>query len=68
MCGNTFSNIFEDPLFCDLADEDLTLRGDSPCLPANNPWGELIGAHEQGCEAPIPVEDTSWGAVKALYR
>jgi hypothetical protein len=68
MCGNTFNNIFEDPLFCDLQGEDLTLQEDSPCLPANNPWGQLIGAHEQGCEGPVPVEDASWGAIKAMYR
>ena len=26
----------------------LTLREDSPCLPENNPWGELIGALGDG--------------------
>jgi hypothetical protein len=68
MCGNTFSNIFEDPTFCDLGGRDLTLSEDSPCLPSNNAWGELIGAHEQGCEGPTPVDDISWGAIKAMYR
>ncbi|MCK4511407.1 T9SS type A sorting domain-containing protein, partial [bacterium] len=43
------------PLFCSLADTNLTLHSDSPCLPANNPWGELIGALGEGC-GPV----TTW--------
>jgi len=68
MCGNTFENLLEDPLFCNLPGGDMTLQEDSSCLPMNNPWGELIGAHEQGCEGPVAVEETSWGALKAMYR
>jgi hypothetical protein len=68
MCGNTFSNLLEDPRFCDLLNGDVTLHEESPCLPASNPWGEQIGAHGQGCEGPVPVEAISWGAVKAMYR
>jgi flagellar hook assembly protein FlgD len=37
-----------DPLYCDPTDRDLTLRDDSPCLPENNPWSALIGAHGAG--------------------
>jgi hypothetical protein len=68
MCGNAFDNLFEDPMFCGLGNGDLTVHEESPCLPANNSWGEMIGAHEQGCEGAVPVEKTSWGAVKAMYR
>lgn len=68
MCGNTFSNLFEDPQFCNMPGGDLTVQEDSVCLPANNEWGEFIGAHEQGCEGPTPVEETSWGGIKAIYR
>lgn len=37
-----------DPLFCDPVNRNLTLRDDSPCLPAGNPWGVLIGAYGAG--------------------
>ena len=50
-------------------DGDLTLCGNSPCLPANNPWGVLIGAHDWSCGiCASPVERVSWGQIKALYR
>jgi hypothetical protein len=42
-------NVDLDPLFCDAAEDDFTLREDSPCLPAGNPDALLIGAHGQGC-------------------
>ncbi|MBN2171276.1 MAG: right-handed parallel beta-helix repeat-containing protein [Candidatus Krumholzibacteriota bacterium] len=44
-------NFSLDPRFCDLAAGDLTLAGNSPCLPENNDIGSLIGALGQGCEA-----------------
>jgi hypothetical protein len=52
-------NIVEDPLFCapvscDLAstDEgDYRVRVDSPCVPANHPCGEWVGAEPIGCPA-----------------
>ncbi|MCK4510735.1 hypothetical protein KAW64_03300, partial [bacterium] len=47
--GCHHDNIFEDPLFCDAENEDFTLHADSPCLPENNPWNLLIGAHDLGC-------------------
>jgi hypothetical protein len=47
--GTHYDNIFEDPLFCGAASGDFTLHADSPCLPENNPWGLLIGAHDPGC-------------------
>lgn len=43
-------NISADPLFCDRLDGDLRLRPDSPCAPANNDCGELIGAAGAGCQ------------------
>ena len=49
LCGSYHDNIFEDPLFCDAVNADFTLHADSPCLPENNPWGVLIGAHGLGC-------------------
>jgi len=36
--------MFQDPLFCDAAGGNLNLHDDSPCLPENNAWTELVGA------------------------
>ena len=61
--------LYEDPLFCDIASNDYSLCTNSPCLPEGNPWGVTIGAHGEGCPScNTPVESTSWGAIKALYR
>lgn len=40
-----------DPLFCDVENDDVGLRSDSPLLDA--PGCGLIGALGQGCEAPV---------------
>lgn len=48
-CGTHSDNLYEDPLFCDLGSDDVTLCGNSPCLPAGNPWGLRIGDRGQGC-------------------
>jgi len=62
-------NLFVDPLFCDVAAGDYTLCVNSPCAPANNPLDVLIGAHYTGCGyCDNPVEPTTWGAIKAMYR
>ena len=45
-------NFSAHPLFCDLAAGDLTLSTDSPCLPAGNECGVLIGALGEGCAHP----------------
>jgi predicted outer membrane repeat protein len=67
LCGDHWENLSVDPLFCALADEDLTLREGSPCLPGGNEWGELIGALGEGCGA-TPVAKSTWGALKTMYR
>jgi hypothetical protein len=43
-------NISANPLFCPPEWEQYTLDASSPCLPAHNSCGELIGALGQGCE------------------
>ncbi len=48
LCGDDPDNIFLDPDFCDPAALDLTLAGNSPCLPENNAWNVLIGANGAG--------------------
>jgi predicted outer membrane repeat protein len=62
-------NFSEDPLFCDMLSDDLTLCANSPCLPDGNDCAVLIGAHGQGClDCLSPVEMISWGAIKAMFR
>lgn len=61
--------IYHDPLFCDDEADDYTLCDDSFALPYNNIYMEQIGAYGMGCGAcGTPVEDATWGAVKALFR
>jgi len=44
----------------------LALYNTSPCLPANNECGVLIGALGQGCTMTA-ARAATWSAVKALY-
>jgi predicted outer membrane repeat protein len=58
------------PEFCDGPNGNLTLSGNSPCLPGNHPDGAtcgLIGALGEGC-GPISVEQETWAGIKARYR
>jgi len=58
LCGSYHDNMFLDPLFCDPETGDLSMHDDSPCLPAGNAWGEMIGAQgEGGCGASTGVGD-----------
>ena len=70
LCGTFHDNMFVDPLLCDYELGDVSLCADSPCLPTgDNPWGILIGALGAGCgPCGSPVRESSWGAIKALYR
>ncbi len=69
VCGSVDGIIFEDPLFCDITEDDITLAANSPCMPSppRNPWGVAIGALGQGCTLS-PVQTESWGTIKAMYR
>lgn len=63
-------NFSADPLFCDLAEGDLTLTGHSPCLPGEHPEGAdcgLIGALGYGCGDPTAVLPSSWGNLKSTF-
>ena len=70
LCGTYASNDFSNPpRFCDKANHNLALCQDSFCLPAGNPWGVTVGAFGEGCGAcASPVERTSWGTLKSLFR
>jgi predicted outer membrane repeat protein len=70
LCGNYHDNLFVDPLFCGMAQGNLTLCENSPCLPSGspwgNPWGELIGAYGQGCgSCDSPVEISFYAVLSA---
>ncbi len=49
-CGTHSSNIYEDPLFCGLLFDDVSLCANSPCLPDGNEWGLRLGDKGEGCE------------------
>jgi hypothetical protein len=72
--GSDPTNLSADPLFCDLAGIDLTLRQDSPCLPPLPVTCELprIGALGLGCTAVSAdepaIDPASWGKIKSTYR
>ena len=65
-------NFSSDPLFCGWLDP--TYCADSPCLPGSHPPGSedcgLIGALGSGCPpcGQTAVRESSWSAIKALYR
>jgi len=61
-------NISMDPMYCDAVNWDLRVDAASPNLPQSpdNECGSLIGCFSQGCDSP--VEATSWGSIKSLYR
>lgn len=68
------SNVFDDPRLCEPlgcgqapgAGGHYTVREDSPCLPAGNDCGVLIGAFPHTCSTP--VERRSMTQIKSLFR
>ncbi|MEA3409800.1 MAG: right-handed parallel beta-helix repeat-containing protein [Candidatus Eisenbacteria bacterium] len=67
--GDYHDNLFTDPLFCNVGGDDFSLCADSPCLPGYNDWAELLGAYASGCPGcDSPVEASTWGCIKTLYR
>ncbi len=64
-CAPALNDMSLDPLYCDPLGHDFTLRDDSPCLPENNAWGALIGAHGAGgCGTSV----TSSSGVEPAFR
>ncbi|MBC8367036.1 right-handed parallel beta-helix repeat-containing protein [bacterium] len=53
-------NFSAEPLFCDMIGGNYRLTADlSPCLPANSPCGQLVGAYNVGCyydPVDVPIE------------
>ncbi len=63
-------NICEDPLFCDISNNDLTIQDGSPCAPFTSPNEDcdLIGAWPVGCEGTTAIQSETWGGMKNLFR
>ena len=59
-------NISVDPQFCDEEAGDFRLFDTSPCSAELSPCGLKIGAYGVVCDSP--VEQSSWGKVKAMYK
>ena len=70
LCGDYHDNLFTDPLWCNVENNDFDVCSNSPSLPEHNPWGVTVGASVViGCgECVTPVEQESWGSIKALFR
>ncbi|MCB9514349.1 MAG: hypothetical protein H6694_08575 [Candidatus Latescibacteria bacterium] len=62
----TDGNISADPRFCGAQPDDFTLQADSPCAPANNTCGVLMGLYDVACDS-VDVESKSWGGIKSMY-
>ncbi len=61
-------NLNVDPEFCSSdpdADRNWTIQIDSPCMPTDD--CDYRGAWQEGC-GTSPVEDSTWGRIKAAYR
>ena len=48
-------------------DGDYELSSSSPCLAAQSPCGDRIGAFGEGCDV-VPVLGRTWGGIKAAFR
>lgn len=71
-CAAGTNDFYTDPKFCFWKSTagPYWLHDTSPCLTRTNPCGVLVGAFtapSAGCTGTA-VEQTSWGAIKAIYR
>jgi hypothetical protein len=66
LCGTATDNILEDPEFCGATNGDFQISDGSPCAPAGNPWGELVGAYGTGCLTA--AKQSTWGSIKLSFR
>jgi len=69
LCGAVGDTMHRDPRFCDMSAGDYSLCSNSPAIAANNAWGQPVGAFGSGCsDCDSPVETSTWGSIKAMYR
>lgn len=71
-CSPGLTDFFTDPIFCYLTPPSpglFWLHSSSPCWTKANPCNASIGAFVSGVGCTdAAVEETSWGAIKSLYR
>lgn len=68
LCGIDASGDFSvDPLFCNPANGDYTIRSDSPCAPPAVTGCGLVGALPLACW-PVSLKADTWARVKGRYR
>jgi predicted outer membrane repeat protein len=61
--------LYMDPLFCGIDNDDFALCSNSACRQVNNPWHYLFGATARYCgSCTSPVQATSWGSIKGMFR
>ena len=61
------SDQFIDPEFCDIPNDDYTVRSTSPCTEENSPTCGQIGAFPVGC-GTVSVTPMTFSRIKAAYR
>ncbi len=66
--GALRNNLSADPEFCRMEEGDFTLRSTSPCAPKNSNGCDLVGAHPVGCDSSTPVDKSTWGRIKGVFR
>jgi hypothetical protein len=58
-----------DPLYCEAQADVFLICSGSPALAAGQEGCGAMGAYGQGCEcAPVSTEQTTWGALKGIFR
>ena len=60
------NNFSLDPELCGIEMADYRLFDTSPCTETNSPCAWLVGGFNIGCDSP--VEETSWGRVKGMWK
>ena len=66
--GFSAGNTSSDPLYCDLAGLDFTVRSDSECAPYNAANNERIGAFDVACYGDDSFTDMSSGLPQVALR
>lgn len=60
------NNLSVDPVFCDIAGNNVELYNTSPMLPSFNPCGVLIGSRGEGCELAYTCGDADNNSILNL--
>ncbi len=66
-CVSGSDVFYLDPLFCDATNGDYRLASGSPCLPANSPCGQLVGALPECVATGVGPTPRTDGAVLEIF-